>query len=58
MSFAGCNFGDEGLFFLAESLAYNQVRVLQLAMSGLFIIRIAFFYVLVIHFASVILLSL
>lgn len=23
----GRNFGDEGLFFLAESLAYNQVRV-------------------------------
>lgn len=22
---AGCNFGDEGLFFLAESLGYNQV---------------------------------
>ncbi|CAI9262810.1 unnamed protein product [Lactuca saligna] len=22
---SGCNFGDEGLFFLAESLAYNQV---------------------------------
>uniref|UniRef100_A0A2P2LD66 Uncharacterized protein MANES_05G091400 n=1 Tax=Rhizophora mucronata TaxID=61149 RepID=A0A2P2LD66_RHIMU len=21
---SGCNFGDEGLFFLAESLAYNQ----------------------------------
>lgn len=25
VSFAGRNFGDEGLFFLAESLAYNQV---------------------------------
>lgn len=23
---AGCNFGDEGLVFLAERLAYNQVR--------------------------------
>jgi len=22
----GRNFGDEGLFFLAESLGYNQVR--------------------------------
>ncbi|KAH8499940.1 hypothetical protein H0E87_015250 [Populus deltoides] len=22
---SGCNFGDEGLFFLAESLAYNQI---------------------------------
>ncbi|KAJ4915530.1 Uncharacterized protein Rs2_01080 [Raphanus sativus] len=23
---SGCNFGDEGLFFLAESLGYNQVK--------------------------------
>jgi hypothetical protein len=26
---AGRNFGDEGLFFLAESLGYNQVRFLK-----------------------------
>lgn len=26
MLLIGRNFGDEGLFFLAESLAYNQVR--------------------------------
>lgn len=27
---SGCNFGDEGLFFLAESLGYNQVKSLHL----------------------------
>ena len=27
---AGRNFGDEGLFFLAESLGYNQVLVFLL----------------------------
>ncbi|KAG5522296.1 hypothetical protein RHGRI_034474 [Rhododendron griersonianum] len=26
---SGCNFGDDGLFFLAESLAYNQVMAAE-----------------------------
>lgn len=36
---AGRNFGDEGLFFLAESLAFNQVTtILHLSLLSYFLV--------------------